>query len=398
MYKIMNDTQHLNITIVGLGYVGMSLSALLSMKNKVTALDIDKKKIDQINSRLSTIKDNDISNLLRNEHINLIGTDDDKIAYANADIVIIATPTNYDNQSNSFDTHSVESTIDNILSINKDPLIIIKSTVPVGFTDRMVKKYKNENIIFSPEFLREDKALYDNYYPSRIIIGSKNESAKIFSKVLQSSAMKKNIDTMYMHSSEAEATKLFSNAYLAMRVAFFNELDSYAIKKNLNSKDVILGVASDDRIGNYYNNPSFGYGGYCLPKDTKQLLANYENVPNNIIKAIVDANSTRKDFISDLIIKKNPNTVGIFKLSMKKDSDNFRTSAVQGIMKRIKAKGIEVIVYEPNLNKKHFFKSEVINNLDEFKKKCDCIVANRLSPELEDVKIKVFTRDLFQND
>ncbi len=394
----MNKNTNLNITVVGLGYVGMSLSALFSVNHNVTAFDIDKNKVKKINNNESTIEDYDISKLLKSSNLRLSGTIDEKYAFTKAEIIIIATPTNYDEENNAFDTKSVESSISKILKYNKNALIAIKSTVPVGFTEKIVKKFKYKNIIFSPEFLREGQALHDNLYPSRIIIGGDSGKSKIFAGLLESSSLKKNLKTIYMNSSDAEATKLFSNAYLAMRVAFFNELDSYAIKKRLKVKDIISGVCLDDRIGNFYNNPSFGYGGYCLPKDTKQLMANYEDVPNNIISAIVEANTTRKNFISDLIISSNPNVVGIFRLSMKKGSDNFRTSAVQGIMKRIKAKGIQVIIYEPNLNDKQFYNSDIITDLSEFKNQSDCIIANRLSDELADVKDKVFTRDLFRND
>ena len=395
---MIKENNSLDITVVGLGYVGMSLSALLSVNHKVVAFDIDKTKIEKINNKKSTVEDNDISKLLKIHDLKLIGTTDEKIAFKKSKIIIIATPTNYDEKNNSFDTKSVENSINKILKYNLDALIVIKSTVPVGFTDRMIKKFNCTNIIFSPEFLREGKALHDNLYPSRIIIGGDNKKSQIIAKLLESSSKKKNIKTLYMNASDAEAAKLFSNAYLAMRVAFFNELDSYAIKKGLDVKDIISGVCLDGRIGNFYNNPSFGYGGYCLPKDTKQLLANYQDVPNNIISAIVEANTTRKDYISDLILSLNPKVVGIFRLSMKKGSDNFRTSAVQGIMKRIKAKGIKVIIYEPYLIDKSFYNSDVIKDLQEFKNQSDCIVANRLSDKLLDVENKVFTRDLFRND
>tara|TARA_Y100000768_G_scaffold333690_1_gene273874 strand:+ start:8733 stop:9899 length:1167 start_codon:yes stop_codon:yes gene_type:complete len=388
----------MNISIVGAGYVGLSLSILLAQKNDVILYDIDKEKISLINSKKSPINDISIQNYLANNNLRLKGSSNSSEAYLNSEYLIIAAPTNYDIKTGQFNTEVVENIIEESVKTNPKIIIVIKSTVPVGFTKNMKLKFKHDNIFFSPEFLREGMSIQDNLSPSRIIIGDNSPEAKKFADLLIDISNKKKNKVIFMSSDEAESVKLFSNTYLAMRIAFFNELDSYSELKNLNTKNIIEGVSSDERIGDYYNNPSFGYGGYCLPKDTKQLLANYNSVPNNLIQAIVEANTTRKNFIADSIISKNPKTVGIYRLVMKHGSDNFRTSAIQGVMKRIKAKGIEVIIYEPIIKENIFFNSEVIKNINDFKQKSDIIIANRNSNKLRDVQKKIYTRDIFGKD
>ena len=391
-------TNRTKITLVGSGYVGMSLAVLLAQNNDVVVLDIDPERVDRINQKQSTVADTEIEAFLVNKKLNLTATLDKQVAYKDASFIVVATPTNYDPDTKFFDTSSVDEVVSDALELNSNALVVIKSTIPIGHTKSLQEKHNTDRVIFSPEFLREGQALKDNLYPSRIIVGSQLEAGKAFAKLLSQGAVKKNIETLFIRSTEAEAVKLFANTYLAMRVSFFNELDSYALAHDLDAKSIIKGVCLDDRVGEGYNNPSFGYGGYCLPKDTKQLLANYNKVPQTLMQAIVSSNTTRKNFIADSIISLNPRVVGVYKLAMKQGSDNFRSSAIQGIMKRIKANGIEVVIYEPSYQENEFYNSKIIDSLEGFKDISDLIISNRLTTELDDVANKVFTRDLFGID
>ena len=392
------NNKKMKIAVAGTGYVGLSLATLLSQNNEVIALDVIPEKVEKINNRISPIKDKEIEEFFRTKELNLKATLDYKEAFEGAKFIIISTPTNYDDEKNHFDTSSVEDIIQKVISMNINTTMVVKSTIPVGFIKAMKQKYNIDNIMFSPEFLREGKALYDNLYPSRIIVGEKSERAQEFANLLKNASLKDNVEVKFMDSTEAEAVKLFANTYLALRVAYFNELDTYAEIKGLNTKDIIEGVCLDPRIGSHYNNPSFGYGGYCLPKDTKQLLANYDNVPQNLIRAIVRSNRTRKKHITEMIMRKNPETVGVYRLTMKSGSDNFRASAIQEIIDRLKLEGVDVIIYEPTLKAEQFNNCKVINNFEEFSKKSDVILANRLEEELKVVKDKVYTRDLYSRD